>query len=322
MRNPFTLAPKKTTPQGPRMLGALAVCLIAAFVAGACSDKTKTADASAAEVKSASPPPAPETPGVSTTTEPVVTGPVHFEDAQSTFREKRYDEALRLFTAYTAEKPDNVWGYYMLGLSAWKAGDRDRAVEALTRALEKDSTHLKSHLNLSRVLMEQGKAQEALPHVEAALRIDSTSSEGYRLLGRLKDELGDPAGAIEQFKRAIVLDSCDAWSMNNLAFLYINQSRFEEGLAPLARATEIDSTVAQFHNNLGLALERTGHVVQAADAYRAALAIDSTYQKASVNLARVEAVKQDSSVAPVDLGALARSFVEQVRGWETPAPAR
>ncbi len=180
---------------------------------------------------------------------------------------------------------------------------------------------MKSHINLSRVLMEQGKAQEALPHVEAALRIDSTSSEGHRLLGRLKDELGDPTGAIEQFKRAIVLDPCDAWSINNLAFLYINQSRFEEALAPLARATEIDSTVAQFHNNLGLALERTGHLVQAADAYRAALAIDSTYQKASVNLARVEVVKQDSSVVPVDLGALARSFVEQVKGWQTPTQA-
>ena len=53
MRKPFTLTPKETTPHGTRMLGALAVCLIAAFVAGACGDKTKTADASAAEVKSA-----------------------------------------------------------------------------------------------------------------------------------------------------------------------------------------------------------------------------------------------------------------------------
>ena len=60
-------------------------------------------------------------------------------------------------------------------------------------------------------------------------------------------------------------------------------------------------------------VERTGRVVQAADAYRAALAIDSTYPKASVSLARVEAVQQDSSVAPVDLGGLARSFVEQVK---------
>src|SRR5205814_895894 len=92
---------------------------------------TRTADASAAEVKSASPPPAPETSSVSTTTERVVTGPVSFEDAHSAFQENRYDEALRLFTTYTTEQPDNVWGYYMLGLSAWKAGDRPRPVRRL-----------------------------------------------------------------------------------------------------------------------------------------------------------------------------------------------
>src|SRR5438094_8704427 len=99
MRKPFTLTPKETTPPGTRMLGALALCLIAAFVAGACSDKTKTADASAAEVKSASPPPAPETSSVSTTTERVVTGPVSLEDAHSAFQEERSDQPLRPFTA-------------------------------------------------------------------------------------------------------------------------------------------------------------------------------------------------------------------------------
>src|SRR3989449_6435723 len=104
----------------------------------------------------------------------------------------------------------------MLGLSAWKTGDRDAAVRAFTQALEKDSTHVKSRLNLSRVLIEQGKAQEALPYVEAALKIDSTSNEIYRVLGRVKGELGDSTGAIEALKRAIVLDDRDARSMNNL----------------------------------------------------------------------------------------------------------
>src|SRR5207244_1294608 len=73
-----------------------------------------------------------------------VAGPVSFEDANTAFKQKRYDEALRLLTAYTTEKPDKVWGYYMLGLSAWKAGDRETAVNAFTLALEKDSTHVKS----------------------------------------------------------------------------------------------------------------------------------------------------------------------------------
>ena len=119
------------------------------------------------------------------------------DGAQTAYTEKRYDEAVRLFTSYTSEHTDNVWGFYMLGLSAWKTGDRDAAVRAFTQALEKDSTHVKSRLNLSRVLIEQGKAQEALPYVEATLRIDSTSNEIYRVLGRVKGELGDSTGAIE-----------------------------------------------------------------------------------------------------------------------------
>jgi tetratricopeptide (TPR) repeat protein len=247
----------------------LAACLAGALAIAACGDKhAQSDDANAAEVKATTP------------AGPVITGPVSFEDAKTAFDEKRYNEALRLFTAYTAEKPDNVWGYYMLGLSAWKAGDRETAVNAFTLALEKDSTHVKSHLNLSRVLIEQGRAPEALPHVVAVLAIDSTSSEGFRLLGRVKTELGDSAGAITAYKRAIVLDGRDVWSLNNLARVYMGQGRFEDALGPLARAIEIDSTVATFQSNLRIALKRSGHAT------------------------------------PVDREGLARSFVEQVKTWQ------
>src|SRR2546422_3046255 len=282
---------------------------IAALMLGACGDKTpKSSDANAAEVSTT----APETPGVARPPA-VATGPVSFADAQTAFKEKRYDEAARLFATYSTAQPDNIWGYYMLGLSAWKQGDRDRAVEAFKQALEKDSTHVKSHLNLSRVLIEQDKAQDALPHVQAALRVDSTSSQAFRLLGRVKGELGDTGAAIAAYQRSIVLDGSDVWSMNNLARVYIGQRQFERALGPLARAIEIDSSVAAFQNNLGLALEHSGHVTQAADAYRAARGIDSAYQRAAVNLTRVEGLKQDPTVVPVDLAGVARSFVEQVK---------
>src|SRR5438445_11008421 len=72
----------------------------------------------------------------------------------------------------------------MLGLSAWKTGDRDAAVRAFTQALEKDSTHVKSRLNLSRVLIEQGKAQEALPYAGGVFTRDSRSTEVSPLSGR------------------------------------------------------------------------------------------------------------------------------------------
>ena len=239
-------------------------CVIAACVAGACGNKhSQSSDANAAEVTTVSP----ETSSVSTPTGPASAGAVSFDGAQTAYTEKRYDEAVRLFTSYTSEHPDKVWGFYMLGLSAWKTGDRDAAVRAFTRGLEKDSTHVKSRLNLSRVLIEQGKAQEALPYVEGVVTIDSTSNEAYRLLGRVKRELGDSSGAIEAYKKAIVLDERDAWSMNNLAKVYIGQGQFEEALGPLARAIEIDSTVAAFHTNLGRALERTADRTRLAEAF-------------------------------------------------------
>ncbi|PYP06235.1 MAG: hypothetical protein DMD57_01980 [Gemmatimonadetes bacterium] len=239
-------------------------CVIGAFVAGACGDNhSQSRDANAAEVTTVSP----ETSSASSSSGPVTAGTVSFDGAQTAYTEKRYDEAVRLFTSYTSEHPDKVWGFYMLGLSAWKTGDRDAAVRAFTQALEKDSTHVKSRLNLSRVLIEQGKAQEALPYVEAALKIDSTSNEIYRVLGRVKSELGDSTGAIEALKRAIVLDGRDAWSMNTLAKVYIGQGRFEDALGPLARAIEIDSTVTAFHTNLGRALERTADRGSLAEAF-------------------------------------------------------
>src|SRR4029077_19866839 len=109
-------------------------CVIAAVVAGACGDKRSTSsDANAAEVTTVSP----ESSSGSTATGSTSTQPVSFEGANAAFTEKRYDEAVRLFSTYRADKPYKFWGFYMLGLSAWKTGDRDAAVRAFTQALEK-----------------------------------------------------------------------------------------------------------------------------------------------------------------------------------------
>jgi predicted Zn-dependent protease len=284
---------------------------IAALILGACGDKhPKASDATAAEVSTI-----PPTPTGGSTSGPVATQPVSFANANAAFKQKRYDESSRMFATYTTDQPHDVWGHYMLGLSAWKTGDREGAVDAFKRALEQDSTHVKSHLNLTRVLIEQGKPHDALASVEAALKIDSGSSEGFRLLGRVKSALGDTTGAIEAYRRSLVLDDRDTWSLNNLAIVYIGQGKFDQAVGPLAHAIEIDSTVAAFQNNLGLALERTGHITQSVDAYKAALGIDSSYHKASANLTRVEGLKQDPAVGAVDLRAVAQAFVDQSKSW-------
>ena len=295
------------------MMAVIFSMVVAAYVIAACNDRNPD-QARASEVS----PPKSNVPvtNVSTTTNEkpalVISGPVTFEMADSAYRGRRYDDATTLFKAYTDSRPSNGWGFYMLGLSAWKSGDRVQAESAFVQALSLDSTHVKSHLNLSRVLLEDGRPDSALVHIEQAIALDSISSEPLRLQGRAFEAQGKTDDAIVAYSQAIVKNDSDTWAMNNLGMLYVRVGRYEDAIGPLARANEIEEKVATFHNNLGMALELTGRFEQAVEQYRAALAIEGTYGKAVANLQRVELVKQDPAITPVDLTERSKQFQEEV----------
>ena len=246
---------------------------------------------------------------------------VSFAAAETAYRDKHYAEAVELFTAYVAQKPQNPWGQYMLGLSAWKAGENEKAERAFEAAHQLDPRHLKSLLNWSRVLLDTGRNDVAITKIEAALAIDAASNDAYRLLGRARAAMGQVDAAVAAYQQALALDENDVWSMNNLGLIWIRAGRYAEALPPLARAVVLRNDVAIFHNNLGVALERTGHPAAAAAAYRQAVALDAKYDKASLSLARLEASGQGTT-ASIDLAAVAQEFEAEVRGWRQSMPGQ
>jgi len=289
-----------------------AIVLAAAFACSVRGDKkghdtTTVAAVSPAVVSQ------PSAAGEVTDSKPVVPQNVTYASAESAYTQKNYRQAVESFSVYVERRPDNPWGHYMLGLSAWKAGDLERARTSLERALELDPRSVKTLLNLGRVLLEQDRAADAQVRVGAAIEIDTTSAEAHRMMGRVETALGKPDSAMGYYHVALSLDPSDAWSMNNLGLVLIEQGRYEEALPPLARAVELKPDVPVFSNNLGTALERTGHLVAAAEAYRGALAADSTYAKAAKSLARVDGKTDGASITPVDLGALAASFDQEIQ---------
>lgn len=293
------------------------VCtVVAAYVFAACGDRTPDQAAAGERVVTPTSNVAPVTNVSSASSTPrVISGPVTFEMADSAFRDRRYDDAAALFKTYTEGRPSNPWGFYMLGLAAWKSGDRATAESAFEQALMLDSTHVKSHLNLSRVLLESEQPESALVHIETAIQLDSTSSEPLRLQGRAFEALDQTDDAIVAYQRAVGKNDRDVWAMNNLGALYLRLGRVEDAIGPLARAIEIEDKVVTFHNNLGMALELTGRFEQASEQYRAALAIEGTYGKSVSNLQRVEIVKQDPAITPVDLSERSKQFQEQIGTW-------
>ncbi|MEN8145049.1 MAG: tetratricopeptide repeat protein [Gemmatimonadota bacterium] len=243
----------------------------------------------------------------------VITRQVSYEEAETAYRDKEYGNATRLFDAYTEQRPDNPWGHYMLGLSAWKAGDLSRAEDGFDGALIRDPNHVKSLVNLSRVLIESDQPEKALGTIEKAVELDPASGQIHRVLGNVQSELGQVEHAIGSYRTAIRLEPGDAWALNNLGLMLIQQGREEEALPPLALANELKPEVPVFLNNLGVALERSGFPSAAGDAFAAALDADSSYAKAEVSLARVESVTK-SDTDYVDLPALARAFALEIEG--------
>jgi tetratricopeptide (TPR) repeat protein len=247
-------------------------------------------------------------PTATTPTTPVVPTNVSYETAESAYAARQYPLAVTMFQAYTGRRPQNAWGYYMLGLSAWHAGQLDRAEQAFDTALAHDPRQVKSLVNLSRVLLEQNRPHDALDRINQALAIDSGLAESWRVLGRVQAHMGQTDPAVEAYRTAIKIDSSDVWSMNNLGLTLINAGRYADAVGPLARAVQLDSTVPAFGNNLGIALERSGHFTAATLAYKAVLSADSTYDKARVSLQRVDGRPDAVGTEPLDVTALAAEF--------------
>ena len=215
-----------------------------------------------------------------------------FADGETAYRARKYGDAVAIFEGYTERRPNNAWGHYMLALSAWKHGDLTKSELSFEKALSIDPHHTKSLVNLSRVFIDQKRYDEATDRLTRASEIEPESSDIFRLLGRTYAALNKTDDAVEAYRRAIELDERDVWSMNNLGLLLLESKRADEALPFLAGAVELRKDVPEFHNNLGMALEHTGRFTAAATAYTDALTADPNYEKAKLNLARVEAVKR------------------------------
>jgi predicted Zn-dependent protease len=248
---------------------------------------------------------------------PAPAQPVSFATAESTFKSKDYKKSADQFDSYASTHPTNPWGFYMLGLSAWRAGDLDRAQHAFETALTLDPKHTKSLLNLSRVLLDENHPDVALARARDAVAIDSQSPDAWRLIGRATSALGNVDTAVDAFRTAIALDPQDRWSMNDLGLLLIQTGRYQEAIGPLAMAVQLDSMSPVFSNNLGIALERSGHTLSAVTAYQQAIKNDSTYTKAQVSLDRVKAAPAQSDSDEVDLSAFRDAFTHEIQDWKS-----
>ncbi|MFT5234199.1 MAG: tetratricopeptide (TPR) repeat protein [Candidatus Krumholzibacteriia bacterium] len=246
---------------------------------------------------------------------------VTYIQAEQTYFDGNYTEAADMFSAYTTEHAENAWGFYMLGLSQWKAGELDAAEDAFAAALEIKPDHVKSLINSSRVLLALDRPDEARAQVALALAVSPENIDANRMYSRISHSKGELEEAAIGYLNLLQIKNDDTWALNNLGLIRIEQGRYEEAVAPLAKAAQLDSQIACIQNNLGVALERNGHYTAAAIAFEMALSADENYAKADESLARVSELTESSELVAIDLVIVAENFDAGARMPAVEAPS-
>jgi len=121
--------------------------------------------------------------------------------------------------ARAAEGDLDAADWYELGLEM-EAVDPGEARDAYRRALELDAHHADAHVNLGRLLHEQGMIEEAERHYRLALRENPDHATAAFDLGIALEDLDRPADAIEAYRAALVTDPRLADAHYNVARLY------------------------------------------------------------------------------------------------------
>jgi tetratricopeptide (TPR) repeat protein len=107
------------------------------------------------------------------------------------------------------------------------------ARDAYERALRADASHADAHVNLGRLLHEEGAPAVAEKHYRAAIDANPQHETAAFNLGVALEDLGRVEEAARAYKRAIALDSGNADAHYNLAGIYERRGEKQAALRHL-----------------------------------------------------------------------------------------
>jgi tetratricopeptide (TPR) repeat protein len=109
----------------------------------------------------------------------------------------------------------------------------DEAKDAYERALHEDQDHSDAHVNLGRMLHEEGAPALAEQHYRSAMAADPEHPTAAFNLGVALEDLGRVDDAVKAYKRALVLDPQNADAHYNLAGIYERRGEKQAALRHL-----------------------------------------------------------------------------------------
>jgi tetratricopeptide (TPR) repeat protein len=180
-------------------------------------------------------------------------------------------DSRTLFTHALRLDANNWVAWNVLGKVLLEQGRLEEAAEHFRRSLAMgDSFDNNYRLGLTLVALD--RPREALPFLQKAVRFRGSDPAGNRLLGQTLLRLGEtlfesgkPDEAIGHLQQAVELDPANAAALNNLGAALAQTGQFEAAEAAFRSALRLDGGSVDTRLNLGLALLDRGRLEEAAE---------------------------------------------------------
>lgn len=117
--------------------------------------------------------------------------------------------------------------------------DAVQARDAYERAVALDASHADAHVNLGRLLHEQGSAEAAAKHYGAALAANPQHETAAFNLGVALEDLGRFDDALEAYRRALTLDPRNGDAHYNMAGIYERKGEKQAAIRHLKEYREL-----------------------------------------------------------------------------------
>lgn len=166
----------------------------------------------------------------------------------------------------------------------WRQSGTYRSAETLfATTVQRNPASWMAHNNLAILLVDAGRADEAISHYEKALELRPNYAEAENNLGYALTTLGRPTEALPHLQRALQLRPNYAEAQNNLGIALMALGRTAEGIEAFRSALRLKPAYPIAHVNLGLALARGGDTTHALELFERAARLDPTYADAELN---------------------------------------
>ena len=199
-------------------------------------------------------------------------------------QERQPDAALAQFQKVLDSYPNNSDALHLLGLTHKDLGDFATAEDLIRKAL-KINEHPLYHLNLSLVLQQSGKIEEAIRETLEYLKHNPDDVNSINSLGNLLRTAGLIDEALKQYEHALKLEPNNDGVISNLGLAHMYNGDHTLAEQCFKRAIELNDQNYHALNNLGLLRKYQARKDEARDYFQRAIAINPDFTESQSNLA-------------------------------------